>query len=134
MEAGLLETVPSQRLIFLIKHLLTISAFNEAPAGLQSELLRTLAFIAPSMNELYGEFWQDMVHLLQKYLVDLEHVIDYSPLHSALKLYARLSSMVAGESNEDLEEALAAAQAPLDAALLAILNYFEGEFLHMATI
>jgi len=126
-EDDLISDVPSQRLIFLTKHLLSISSFNQAPAGLQSELLSALATFLPPIRELYGDFWKDVVTLVTEYLGNVADAPDIAPLHGALRLHACLVSLTKGESNEDLEEELSKVKASLDTTLLEILTHFDGK-------
>lgn len=123
----LINNIPSQRLIFLAKHLLSMSSFNEAPAGLKSELLSIFASILPPIKDLYGDFWQGVVTLLTEYLSSIRNASEIPTLHSALRLHACLSSLTQGESNEDLEEALSNAKPSLETSLLGILTHFDGK-------
>jgi E3 ubiquitin-protein ligase listerin len=125
-EEDLIGNVPSQRLIFLAKHLLSVTSFNQAPAGLQSELMSTLASILPPIKNLYGDFWQGAVALLTQYLSGIKDASEIVPLHSALRLHACLLSLTKGESNEDLEEELSKVKPSLEASLLDILKHFDG--------
>ena len=122
----MINDVPSQRLIFLVKHLLSIPSYAEAPDGLQSELLSTLASILPAIKDLYGEFWQGAVKLLTQSLGNIIDATQLAPLHSALRLHACPISLTNGESNEDLEGELAKAKSSLETSLLEILTYFDG--------
>jgi E3 ubiquitin-protein ligase listerin len=126
-EDDLVDNVPSQRLIFLAKHLISIPSFDQAPDGLQSELLSTLASILPSIKDLYGEFWHGAVSLLTQYLGSVSDAGQLAPLHSALRLHACLVSLTKGESNEDLEEELSKAKPSLETSLLEILTHFDGK-------
>jgi hypothetical protein len=126
-EDDLICNVPSQRLIFLTKHLLSIPSFNQAPASLQSELFSTLASILPPIKELYGDFWKDVVTLLTQYLNSVADASHIAPLHGALRLHACLVSLANGESNEDLEDELSKVKVSLDTSLLEILTHFDGK-------
>lgn len=126
-EEDLIGNVPSQRLIFLTKHLLSISSFNQAAAGLQFELLSTLTSILPPIKDLYGDFWQGVVTLVADYLDSIRDASEIVTLHSALRLHACLFSMTNGESNEDLEEELSKVKPSLEGSLLEILTHFDGK-------
>jgi hypothetical protein len=123
----LISEIPSQRLIFLTKHLLSISSFDEAPSGLQSELLSTLASILPPIKDLYGDFWHDAVTILMQYLGSIRDASEILPLHAALRLHACLFSLISEESNEDLEEELSKVKPSFEASLLDILTHFDGK-------
>jgi E3 ubiquitin-protein ligase listerin len=125
-EEDLIGNVPSQRLIFLAKHLLSVTSFNQASAGLQSELMSTLASILPPIKDLYGDFWQGAVALLTQYLSGIKDASEIVSLHSALRLHACLLSLTKSESNEDLEEEFSKVKPSLEASLLDILKHFEG--------
>ena len=126
-EEDLIASVPSQRLIFLTKHLLSMPSFSQAPAGIQSELLSILTSILPQIKDLYGDFWHSVVTLLTQYLDGIKDIAEIVPLHCALRLHACLFSLVNGESNEDLEEELSKAKPSLDISLLEILTHFDGK-------
>lgn len=126
-EHDLICNVPSQRLIFLTKHLLSIPSFNQAPAGLQSELLSALTSILPPIKDLYGDFWKDVATLIRQYLGSLADASDIVPLHNALRLHACLVSLTNGESNEDLEEEFSKVKPSLDTSLLEVLTHFDGK-------
>lgn len=129
-EDDLIGNVPSQRIIFLTKHLLSIPSFNDTPAGLQSELMSTLTSILPPIKELYGDFWLQTVTLVTQYLNSLDDASQIAPLHSALRLLACLDSLIKGGGNEDLEEELSKAKPSIETSLLEILTHFDGKPIH----
>lgn len=129
-EDDLTGTIPSQRLIFLAKHLLSVTSFKQAPTGLQSEILVSLTTILPQIKDLYGDFWQGTVTLITDFLDSITDASEIVPLHAALRLHGCLLSLTSGDSNEDLEEELVKARPSIDASLLEILTHFDGKFLY----
>lgn len=123
----MIESIPSQRLIFLAKHLVAIPSFDQAPEGLQAEICSTLASILPLIKDLYGDFWQAAVTLLRRYLGEFRDATPLAPLHFALRLNACLVSLTDDESNEDLEEELSKAKVSIETSLLEILTQFDGK-------
>lgn len=129
-EDDLIGNIPSQRLIFLAKHLISVGSFNQAPTGLQSELLLALTAILPQIQDLYGDFWHGVVTLMAQYLDSIKDASEVVPLHAALRLHACLLSLTGGDGNEDLEEELSKVRPSIDASLLEILTHFDGTFLY----
>jgi E3 ubiquitin-protein ligase listerin len=125
---SLIDEIPSQRLIFLARHLVSIQSFNHAPSGLQSELMSTLASLLTPIKELYGDFWNGVITLLAQYLGNIRDASEIVPLNTALRLHASLISLTNGESNEDLEEELTKVKPSLETSLLEILTHFDGRF------
>ncbi|ERF74531.1 hypothetical protein EPUS_08942 [Endocarpon pusillum Z07020] len=124
-EDDLIGNIPSQRLIFLAKHLISVGSFNQAPTGLQSEILLALTAILPPIRDLYGDFWHGVVTLMAQYLDSIKDASEVVPLHAALRLHACLLSLTGGDSNEDLEEELSKVKPSVDASLLEILTHFD---------
>lgn len=124
---NLIGNVPSQRLIFLVKHLLSVPSFNEASAGLQSELFSILTTVLPHIKDLYGDFWHGIASLLSRYLESRTDATDIVALYSALKLHQCLLRLAGGEGNEDLEEEMAKLKPSVESSLLENLTHFDGQ-------
>ena len=126
-EEALIENIPSQRLIFLVQRLLSVSCFRERTMGLQSELLVTLACVLPHLKDLYGEFWQSTVDMVNDYFKSFDDITQDVPLHAALRLYSRLLALTKQDCNEDLQETFAEKKAAIESSLVGIITLFDGE-------
>lgn len=126
-DPSLLEGIPSQRLVFLIKTLLRI--LNTDGAGMPSaaESLKLLTSTLPAVRDIYGEHWGSVLSYLAQFWQsspDLEQELPL--LHSSLKLYASLSGLLKlDEVNEDFSESWASSKASLQSGLIEILRAFQ---------
>ncbi|KAI4248736.1 MAG: hypothetical protein LQ352_005828, partial [Teloschistes flavicans] len=137
-----LPGIPKQRLVFFIQHvckqLIESTEDNtwsmlEAPRTnsariLAAETTKAMNYILPALSELYGSFWEDIVVILPKMWPidkDLPEEI-LSSLHASLRLYSTLRRMGAGESNDDLIDALKSHEESLSSGLMHLLYAFQG--------
>lgn len=106
-EEDVVSTIPAQRLVFVVKHLLECLKSDIKSFGLRAEITKTLTFVFPGIAELYGSHWEDSMEILGMILEDTSGGEDGLPLLvSSFRLFARLKSMAEGEgSNDDLQDA-----------------------------
>lgn len=106
-EEDVVSTIPAQRLVFLVKHLLECLKSDIKSFGLRAEITKTLTFVIPGIAELYGSHWEDSMEILGMILEETSGGEDGLPLLvSSFRLFARLKSMAEGEdSNDDLQDA-----------------------------
>lgn len=114
-----LQGIPKQRLIYFVQHacgFLVRSRRSESGTraasleqNIAAELLRALSHILPALKETYGSFWKDCIEVLMEQWSTVTEVPDEMiPLiHASLRLHSVLLKLTSGESNEDLEDALA---------------------------
>lgn len=132
-EDELLAKIPKQRLIFLVKHLISQvdsskPSFLEVQPHVISETMKVLIAVAGPLKEMYGVFWEQLLDLiLQTWLhSELTHDNHVSALFASLQLYELLKKLSHGESNDDLCEAWAENQASLQMGLLQLLVNLSG--------
>lgn len=118
---SVLEKIPQQRLVFLLKSLVA-QVQNPESGPVLSETLILLSKIVPSVQDIYGEHWEEIVNGL----VDMWSTMktdDVSLIHSSLQVFAVLkSSLKLEEVNDDLQEAWMAKQEDLNTGLLRCLE------------
>ncbi|KAF3898560.1 Zinc finger, RING-CH-type [Trichophyton interdigitale] len=100
------KNIPTQRLVFLVKHLITCLQSGEFSVGILSEVLKVLSAVLPLMKEIYGSHWPDLFDELKSLWQKEELSSEYLPvLHSSLRLFSCLRKLATEDSNEDLEDA-----------------------------
>jgi hypothetical protein len=106
-EEDVISTIPAQRLVFLVKHLLECLQSGIENLGLKAEVVETLTFVIPGIAELYGSHWGDSMEVLSNILEETNGGENGLPLlASSFRLFARLKSMAEGEDgNDDLQDA-----------------------------
>lgn len=140
-EDGFLAKIPKQRLIFLVKHLISQvdtskTSFLEVPPHVLSETMKVLIAVLEPLKETYGAFWEQLLGLvLQTWLYpDLTHDNHVPALFAGLQLYEQLKKLSHEESNDDLCDAWAENQASLQRGLLQLLINLSGTLpLHTAS-
>lgn len=125
-EELLLDSIPTQRLVYLVKHLIRLLKSEGTPYALISEIFRLLYHVVGLVSEIYGEHWEEILDVLGR-IWDHENDLndDLPALHTSLRLYDRLKSLVKDATNEDLVEAWEKAFPNLVAGLLRVLKLFE---------
>ena len=129
-EEDLVASIPTQRLVFLVKSLVQLLQSQDTPYALISESLKLLSSVLPSICEIYGEHWEEVLQFLnQLWRRDNDLDDDLPTIHSSLKLYRDLKSLAHDDSNEDLVEAWDHESASLTSGLLRILKLFDSPVL-----
>ena len=119
------EKVPTQRLVFFVKHLVQCLQSKELSRGLTSEIFKALTAVLPFIKEIYGAHWSDLFEVLGSLWESGEAIEDYLPvLHSSFRLFNCLKSLATDESNDDLEDAWIAAQKTHPERLVHLLTEF----------
>jgi E3 ubiquitin-protein ligase listerin len=122
----LLDDIPTQRLVYLVKNLVRLLKSDRTPYALISEILKLLYHVVGPISEVYGEHWEEMLDVLVHLWGHGNDLNDDLPaLHSSLRLHDRLKSLVSETSNEDLVEAWDKLFSSLVAGLLSVLKLFE---------
>ena len=122
----LLDNIPLQRLVYLVKNLVRLLKHDGTPYTLISEILKLLCHAVGPISEIYGDHWEGIFDVLVR-LWDHENILNdgLPALHSSLKLYARLKALDKEATNDDLVEAWEKAFPGLVAGLLRVLKLFE---------
>lgn len=132
-EDEFLAKIPKQRLIFLVKHLISKvdsskPSFLEVQPHVLSETMKALIAVVGPLKETYGVFWEQLLGLvLQTWLhPDLTQDNHVSALFTSLQLYELLKKLSHEESNDDLCDAWAENEASLQSGLLQLLVNLSG--------
>ncbi|KAJ5578378.1 uncharacterized protein N7459_007342 [Penicillium hispanicum] len=105
-EEDVVSKIPTQRLVFLIKHLIECLQSDMKSLALRAEIMQTLALVLPPLAGIYGSHWEDSMDVLSTTLRGTNGGEEGLPLLlSSFRLFARLKSMAEGESNDDLQDA-----------------------------
>lgn len=124
-EDTLAQKIPTQRLVFFVKHLIQCLQSGELSPGLTSETLKALATVFPLIKEVYGSHWPETLEIIESCWEPGEITERHLPvLHSSFRLFACLRSLAIGESNDDLEEAWIDAQKTHQTKLIDLLTVF----------
>jgi hypothetical protein len=118
--AGKLDDVPQQRLVFFVKHVAASLRSSYGSQPLLAESLKVVAYIVPAIQELYGEFWLDLVEILISVLDSNDSMVMTS--YCALHLCSVLRSLANKASNDDVEEAWADKEVEVANSMLALLS------------
>jgi hypothetical protein len=123
------QTIAKQRLIFLVKRIVTYAQENLQASPMLAEVIRALTQIFPLISDIYGSHWNDAFELLLDFWSRLGFLSSSSPqsevqltsLHASLKLLALLRKLRAEEEpNDDLVDAWNDYASQLPQALLHI--------------
>ncbi|KAK3066726.1 hypothetical protein LTR53_016805, partial [Teratosphaeriaceae sp. CCFEE 6253] len=107
-------SIAKQRLIFLVKHLISALPASSA-TQVTAEICKALALLLPSMQDMYGEHWSQVLTYLQGVWMSVEFsTADAADaegrillVHGTLKLHGVLYKLSRSEDpNDDLVETL----------------------------
>jgi len=122
----LLDGIPTQRLVYLVKNLVRLLKSDGTPYALISEILKLLCHIVRPISGVSGEHWEEMLDVVVHLWGHGNDLNDDLPaLHSSLRLHDRLKSLVKEAPNEDLVEAWDKSFSSLVSGLLHVLKLFE---------
>jgi hypothetical protein len=122
-EESVVASVPTQRLIFLVKHILQVSQSRVDFFKIRAEILKILTIVLRSVSDIYGSHWAESIELLSITWKETNGGDASLPsLHASLRLFALLKSMVNGEGNDDLEDAWTESKSELFSGLVSVLG------------
>ncbi|KAJ5987519.1 hypothetical protein N7451_011884 [Penicillium sp. IBT 35674x] len=125
-EEDVVATIPTQRLVFLTKNLIECLQSEMTSIVMRAEILQTLAFILPSLTDIYGSHWEDIMENLSLVFKNTNGGEDGIPLLvSSFRLFARLKAMAEGESNDDLQDAWLERKTGLSNELVSTIGQFD---------
>ena len=133
----ILANVSSQRVVFLVKNILSTYEGSEtgtSPSH-KAEVMRLLQTVLPMIQDIYGSHWTSTLDLIistwsklvEKSVERARTPIGDSEipmLHASLRLYSKLGLMV--DSNEDLEDAWKSASESAESLLIELLKLPQG--------
>ncbi|KAJ9231554.1 hypothetical protein DTO207G8_7361 [Paecilomyces variotii] len=116
-------SVPTQRLVFLVKNLVQRWQSDLDFLDVKAEILKVLTFILPSLKEIYGSHWAETMEILSTTWKETNGGDEGLPLlHASFRLFARLKSMLNDEVNDDLVDAWSESKADLVNNLISTLH------------
>ncbi|RAL17076.1 ubiquitin-protein ligase RKR1 [Aspergillus homomorphus CBS 101889] len=126
-EQDVAASIPTQRLMFLIKHLTQCLQSEAVSLGLKAEILQTLVFVLPCIKEMYGSHWEDCLEILDATWRDTNGGDEALPVFlSSFRLFAKLQSIVEDdESNDDVKDAWSDRKSKLVNGLTSTLRKFD---------
>lgn len=129
-EEDVVSTIPAQRLVFLVKHLIECLQSDSKCLGLRAEITKTLTFVLPGVADLYGSHWEDSIQILSTTLGTTGGGEEGLPLLvSSFRLFARLKNMAESEdANDDLQDAWSARKAEIFNKLASTIGTFGKTF------
>ena len=125
-QEDVLESLPTQRVVFLMKTLVRDLEDENAPLRVLAEVVKVLALILPFVEDIYGEHWGQILSFLYTLWHDpIRLPDDMALLHASLRLYSRLHAMTKTEEpNDDLIDAWKDSQKKLESGLQVALGAF----------
>lgn len=123
-------SIPTQRLMFFLKHLIQCLQSERASLGVKAEILQSLTYVLPCIHEMYGSHWEESMDILSTIWQDINGGDEaLSLLLASFRLFAALKSIVDNEdSNDDVKDAWADRKTVLFNRLTSTLHKF-GRFL-----
>ncbi|KAK2870551.1 hypothetical protein FQN49_003105 [Arthroderma sp. PD_2] len=123
------KSIPAQRLVFLVKHLIVCLQSGKFGPGPVAEILKVLTAILPLMKEIYGSHWSEVFDLLNTSWDKGDMSDEFLPvLHSSLRLFNCLRKLATNDGNEDLEDAWKEAQKTHTENMVKLLTQFDPSF------
>ncbi|KAL5045337.1 hypothetical protein BDW71DRAFT_184109 [Aspergillus fruticulosus] len=126
-EVNPMESMPTQRLIFFVKHLIQCLQSEQLSLGLKAEIFKSLTLALPRVKEMYGPHWEECFEILcatWRAISGGDGAL--TVLNSSFKLFSCLESIVRDEdSNDDVKDAWADRKTKLLNGLTSTLWKFD---------
>lgn len=118
--------MPTQRLIFFVKHLIQCSQSEQISLSLKAEIFKSLSLALPHVKEMYGPHWEDCLEVLLSTWRDIGGGDGgLTVLNSSFRLFGCLESIVKDEeSNDDVKDAWSDRKTKLSNVLASTLWKF----------
>ena len=125
-DESIVASIPTQRLVFLVKHLVQcLQTDAKLRLGLQVEIIKTLTIVFPSLEEIYGSHWEEILDTLSRLWKETGGGDEALPLLAAsFRLFSRLRTMAEGDCNDDLKDTWTARKSTLFRQLASVLGRF----------
>ena len=118
-EVDLTKAIPQQRTVFFVKHV--VKSMAACSHACQTELLRVLQALLPTISDVYGSFWDELLDQLSK-LLHLAQTDENLPLlASSFRMCELLGRLSTQENNEDLTDSWTEHKAALSTSFIRIL-------------
>ena len=116
----ILDDVAPTRLVFLVKHIVRGLNPESLPPPIVIECLRALRGVLPKIQDVYGEFWEEILDIVVNNLKSGPG--DPASIHANLRLIESLRTLTKNEdSNEDLQDAWAEIKGNVSQTLVDLL-------------
>lgn len=121
-----IESIPTQRVVFLVKHLVQCLQSENISLSVKAEVFQTLSFALPCIHEMYGSHWEDCMDALSTTWREASGCDEALPvLLGSFRLFACLRSIVGNEdSNDDVKDTWSDRKAGLFNDLTATIKEF----------
>ncbi|KAE8153907.1 hypothetical protein BDV25DRAFT_9793 [Aspergillus avenaceus] len=128
---SVLESVPTQRVVFLVKHLVQCLQSENLSLSVKAEILQTLTYTLPCIYEMYGSHWEDTMDVLSLTWRETGGGDEALPvLLASFRLFARLKSIVGNEeSNDDVKDAWSDRKTALFNDLTSTIKSFDSSII-----
>ena len=124
-DEDVVASIPTQRLVFLVKHLIQCLQSEIQSLGLKAEIMTTLTFVFPCLREVYGSHWEESMEILSATWRETSGGDEALPLlASSFRLFARLKSIAESDSNDDLQDTWVEHKATLFNDLISTISKF----------
>ncbi|KAL4779627.1 hypothetical protein BJX76DRAFT_340231 [Aspergillus varians] len=126
-EVNPMASMPTQRLIFFVKHLIQCLQSEQVSLSLKTEIFKGLTLALPNIKEMYGSHWEECMEILSSTWRDISGGDGaLTVLNSSFKLFSRLESIVNDDdSNDDVKDAWADRKSTLFNVLTSTLWKFD---------
>ncbi|KAL4806594.1 hypothetical protein BDV18DRAFT_137864 [Aspergillus unguis] len=126
-EVNPMESMPTQRLIFFVKHLIQCLQSEQISLSLKGEIFKSLTLALPNVKEMYGPHWEDSLEILLSAWRGISGGDGgLTVLNSSFRLFNCLESIVKDEdSNDDVKDAWAERKTKLSNVLTSTLWKFD---------
>ncbi|KAL3475905.1 hypothetical protein BJX99DRAFT_228829 [Aspergillus californicus] len=106
-ETNPMASMPTQRLIFFVKHLIQCLQSEQISLNLKAEILKALNLALPNVKEMYGQHWEDCMEILSSTWRTISGGDGaLAVLNSSFRLFSCLETIVKeDESNDDVKDA-----------------------------
>lgn len=102
----ILDTIPTQRMVFLVKNLIQVLQSSSDSTSIRTEAFKALSMFLRPLSEIYGSHWMESIEALCSTWKEIGGGDAGLPvLHSSLRLFAVLRDLVKSDANDDLVDA-----------------------------
>jgi len=96
-------------------------------SAIEGQILSVLAIVLRPISEIYGEFWADILDMIQRFELQIAGDDIIFGLHARLRLLALLRKPQMQESNDDLLDAWTEKKGAIAGRLLEVVTILAGE-------
>lgn len=114
-----LEELPKHRLVFFVQHV-SAALHSSIDGNIKSELMKILATFLPLIQDIFGEFWENILNAIPQALGSEDSKLPL--VHASLRLCSVLLKLVTSHANEDFQESWVDAKPRIAANLLSMLR------------